>query len=134
LREGAIRPSGVEHIGVLGLGKRDRPREVIVEAVRIAWPPEGKRDPSERNRVEEEMSMQRHRGARVALEDELAAVLRDLAVVHHHTQLARARLGAEPGEGERQVQVTNADLDGEKAPSGATRSDRSSSPSSGGSG
>src|SRR5262249_11848458 len=49
--------------------------------------------------------------ARIALEEELPAVLRDLAVVHHHPQLARARIGAEPGEDERQVQVADPDLD-----------------------
>src|SRR5262245_66674899 len=58
------------------------------------------------------MAMQCDRGARVTLEQELAAVLRDLAVVHHHPQLAGVRLSTESGEDERQVEITDPDLDG----------------------
>jgi len=67
--------------GAAGLEEGNRPREVIVKAARVARSVEAKRDATERNRGEEEMAMQCDRGARVTLEQELAAVLRDLAVV-----------------------------------------------------
>src|SRR5437762_1108986 len=114
LRQRLVGPLGVDEHTVLGLGEGHRSGEDLLEAVGVRRAREAKGDAAERNGPLEQVALDDHRRRRVALEEELAALGRNVGVVEHHSERVAAplALGAEAGEGEGQVEVANAELGG----------------------